>query len=89
MVDVILSPCGPTVAPKLNTAKWWGYTSLWNLLNYPAMVFPVDVVGKEEGRGEGYVGRNEKDKENWELWEKHGSKGYEGAPISLQLVGRM
>ena len=26
-VDVILCPAGPGVAPLLDTAKWWGYTS--------------------------------------------------------------
>lgn len=41
MVDVILCPVGPGVAPKHNTAKYWGYTALWNLLDYPAVVFPV------------------------------------------------
>ena len=92
MVDVILSPCGPGVAPKLNTAKWWGYTSQWNLLDYPAVVFPVDKVKAGPAGGEdsekGYVGRNERDKENWELWEKYGAEGYKDAPISLQLIGR-
>ncbi|PGH20748.1 hypothetical protein AJ80_03508 [Polytolypa hystricis UAMH7299] len=41
MVNVILSPAGPGVAPAHNTAKYWGYTSQWNLLDYPALVFPM------------------------------------------------
>jgi amidase len=44
MVDVILCPVGPGVAPEHNTAKYWGYTSQWNLLDYPAAVFPVSKV---------------------------------------------
>lgn len=94
---MILCPVGPGVAPKHETAKWWGYTSLWNLLNYPAMVMPVGVVG-EGGEGEGkwvfgegeegkYEGRNERDKENWSLWERYGVEGYKDAPTSLQVVG--
>jgi amidase len=47
MVDVILCPVGPGVAPKHNTARYWGYTSQWNLLDYPAVVFPVDKVDKK------------------------------------------
>lgn len=43
-VDVILCPVGPGVAPQHNMANYWGYTSQWNLLDYPALVFPVGKV---------------------------------------------
>ncbi|KAB8298765.1 hypothetical protein EYC80_000940 [Monilinia laxa] len=89
MVDVILSPVGPGSAPKLDTSKWWGYTSQWNLLDYPALVFPVDVVNVEKDNiKETYTPRNEQDKYNWDLWEQYGAEGYKDAPISLQLIGR-
>ena len=89
MVDVILSPVGPGAAPKIDTAKWWGYTSQWNLLDYPALVFPVDRVDVvKDGEKVEYESRNEKDAFNWELWEGHGAEGWEGAPVCLQLVGR-
>ncbi|KAH7400268.1 amidase signature domain-containing protein [Cadophora sp. MPI-SDFR-AT-0126] len=88
-VDVILSPAGPSAAPKIDTAKWWGYTSQWNLLDYPALIFPVDKVDVEkDGEKVQYEPRNEKDRYNWDLWEKFGAEGYKDAPISLQLVGR-
>lgn len=89
MIDVILCPVGPGAAPKIDTSKWWGYTSQWNLLDYPALVFPVDKVDVVKDReGEKYEARNEKDKENWELWEKYGAESWENAPVCLQLVGR-
>ncbi|CAD6445972.1 41e683fe-58ed-426e-beb6-afdce751dde1 [Sclerotinia trifoliorum] len=89
MVDVILSPVGPGSAPKLDTAKWWGYTSQWNLLDYPAIVFPVDKVDvTKDNVKETYTPRNDKDKYNWDLWEQYGAEGYKDAPISLQLIGR-
>ncbi len=73
MVDVILCPVGPGAAPKIDTSKWWGYTSQWNLLDYPALVFPVDRVDSEkDGEKVEYEPRNEKDKFNWDLWEQHG-----------------
>ncbi|TVY51642.1 putative amidase [Lachnellula cervina] len=88
-VDVILCPAGPGVAPKIDTAKWWGYLSQWNVLNYPGLVFPVDKVDvTKDGGTESHSPRNETDKENWELWQKYGAEGYKDAPISLQLVGR-
>ncbi|GAP91886.2 putative glutamyl-tRNA amidotransferase subunit protein [Rosellinia necatrix] len=99
-VDVILSPVGPGVAPKLNTARYWGYTSQWNLLNYPAVVFPTGVrVGDADGVQEKYIESHEypenyipvshEDKYNYDLWKEHGINGYAGAPVSLQLVGRI
>lgn len=40
-LDVVLAPVGPTPAPKHGTAKYWNYTSYWNLADYPAVVFPT------------------------------------------------
>lgn len=43
-VDVILCPATPGASSPLDTAKYWCYTSQWNLLDYPAIVFPVSKV---------------------------------------------
>jgi Asp-tRNA(Asn)/Glu-tRNA(Gln) amidotransferase A subunit family amidase len=89
VVDAILCPVGPGAAPKIDTSKWWGYTSQWNLLDYPAVVFPVDRVDPAKySDAEKYTPRNERDRYNWDLWEHHGAEGYKNAPVSLQLVGR-
>lgn len=67
-VDVILCPVGPGVAPKHNTAKYWGYTSQWNLLDYPALVFPVGKVDKEKDAMEdGLSSMTDLDDENSKL----------------------
>jgi len=68
MVDVILTPAGPGVAPPLDCARYWGYTAQWNLLDYPSLIFPTGLqVGPEDMIEEGYQPRNEKDKYNYEL----------------------
>ena len=68
VVDVVLCPVGPSVANRLNTAKYWGYTAVWNLLDYPAASFPVDKVDREVdraySRGDFMSGA---DKQNWKL----------------------
>ncbi|KAI0596818.1 acetamidase [Biscogniauxia sp. FL1348] len=100
-VDAVLCPVGPGAAPKLETSRYWGYTAQWNLLDYPAVVFPTrDCVspdkdgpgsgarGAEHAYPEGYEPRGESDRYNYELWREHGAEGYRDAPISLQLVGR-
>jgi Asp-tRNA(Asn)/Glu-tRNA(Gln) amidotransferase A subunit family amidase len=48
VVDVILSPTGPGPATPLNCARYWGYTSQWNLLDYPGLVFPVSFASKKQ-----------------------------------------
>ena len=68
MVDVVLCPVGPGCAPPLNSARYWGYTSQWNLLDYPAAVFPTGLkCGPEDVVDRGYVPRNEQDRYNHEL----------------------
>ncbi|KAL8807877.1 MAG: hypothetical protein Q9223_001928 [Gallowayella weberi] len=87
MVDVILAPVGPGAAPPLDHAKYWGYTSQWNLLDYPALVFPVSQVKPEIDRvDEGYEPMNEQDKFNFHLYEP---EKYRDAPVGLQLIGRL
>ncbi|XPS99018.1 Amidase [Ascochyta lentis] len=85
-IDALLCPVGPGVAPKHNTAKYWSYTSQWNLLDYPGLVFPVCRVDKEHDRWEdGEQSLGELDEENRNLWD---AEEFHGAPIGLQLVGR-
>lgn len=100
-VDVILCPAGPGAAPPLNHAKYWGYTAQWNLLDYPAFVFPVtqvtpelDVDRIENGTGNGqekekktYTPLNAQDEWNHKLYSNN-PQAYVDAPVSLQLVGR-
>lgn len=56
---------------RFHTAKYWNYTSQWNLLDYPSLVFPTGLkcLPEEDGMEEGYQPRNEKDKYNYDLCE--------------------
>ncbi|CAF3962039.1 unnamed protein product [Rotaria sordida] len=86
-IDCILTPVGPSAAPKHGTAKWWGYTSIWNLLDYPAAVFPVTTVDLVKDQVEiDYKPRNTLDEENYKLYTS--AQSYINAPISLQVVCR-
>lgn len=67
MVDVLLCPAGPGCAPLLDQARRWRYTSQWNLLDYPAVVFPTGLKCElRYGAEEGYVPGNEEDRRSWE-----------------------
>ncbi|KAL2048048.1 hypothetical protein ABVK25_011085 [Lepraria finkii] len=87
VVDVILCPASPGVAPPLDTSRYWGYTSQWNLVDYPAVVFPVTTVDPAlDVLDKSYVPMNEQDRFNLGLYD--GPERYLGLPVSLQLVGR-
>ncbi|GAB7355844.1 hypothetical protein MBLNU459_g6506t1 [Dothideomycetes sp. NU459] len=87
LVDVLLCPVGPGAAPPLDSARYWGYTSQWNLLDYPALAFPTGLACDPDVdvREQGYEPRNADDKYNHNLYDP---ETYRDAPISLQLVGR-
>ncbi|CAF1690054.1 unnamed protein product [Adineta ricciae] len=86
-IDCLLTPVSPSAAPLHGTAKWWGYTSVWNLLDYPAAVFPVTTVDLVKDQAElDYKPRNALDRENYNLYTS--PEVYANAPIGLQVVGR-
>jgi amidase len=89
MVDAILCPVGPGVAPLHGTSKYWGYTSLWNLLDYPAVSFPVAKVEKEkDGAEEGFSPLTELDEENFKLCELPFKKPV-ASTNSIQITQRL
>ncbi|TVY82383.1 putative amidase [Lachnellula suecica] len=104
MVDVILCPAAPGVAPAHNTSKYWAYTSQWNLLDYPAITFKVSKSDRaRDAPVEQFKPMTDIDEEHWKLckilrptiYRSCYSNGIldnanrsHGLPISLQLVGR-
>jgi Asp-tRNA(Asn)/Glu-tRNA(Gln) amidotransferase A subunit family amidase len=84
-VDVLLSPTMPHVAVPHRSVRWVGYTKIWNLLDYPALTFPVDQVRAEDVLPPDYKPRNELDAWNWALYDTDVMKGH---PVNLQLIGR-
>ncbi|PVF96059.1 amidase [Serendipita vermifera] len=88
-VDAILTPVAPTLAPPHDTVRWWGYSSYWNLLDYPGAVFPVGKLNAAEWSGSSSADlpqpRNKTEKEIREQWNP---QAYDNSPIALQLVGR-
>ncbi|OAX43009.1 amidase [Rhizopogon vinicolor AM-OR11-026] len=86
-VDAILCPVAPTLAPPHNTTRWWGYTSHWNLLDLPAVVFPVDRFKATESAIYSPLPSSRNDVENF-IHDQWDPATYDNAPICLQLVGR-
>lgn len=92
-VDAVLSPVAPTLAPPHDTTRWWGYTSYWNLMDFPAAVFPVGRLKSETYTPLDIASdfrapdgpRNATEAFIQSQWDP---QTYDNASISLQLVGR-
>ena len=85
-VDVILCPPSFGAATPHDQSRYWGYTSNWNLLDYPAAVFPVTSVDPAKDlKDPNYVPKNDEDRF---VYEMYSPDRYESAPVSLQVVGR-
>ena len=83
MIDVILCPVGPGTAPMLDHARYWAYTSHWNLLDYPGLVFPVTRADRSVDipRKEVYF-LGKADKENYETYQDPSI--YDGAGMRMK-----
>ena len=86
-VDFLLCPVGPCAASRHDTARYWGYTCVFNCLDYPGYAFPTGLKCSPElhPKDGSYTPRNDMDAYNWRNYEPI---EYEGAPINLQLVGK-
>lgn len=85
-VDVILCPPSFGAATPHEQSRYWGYTAIWNLLDYPGVVFPVTKVDPaKDKKDSSYVPTNTQDKFVYDLYEP---EWYDGCPVSLQIIGR-
>lgn len=85
-VDVVIGPAFVGPASKHDTAFYWTYTSLYNFVDYPGVVFPTPIVAKaQETYAADYVQLGEECGEVKKLWE---GGNFEGAPVNLQINAR-
>ena len=68
------------------TAKYWTYTCLWNVLDFPGIVFPTGLVA--EAREGTHAPAPQNTHEQMMVEKGTLNRDYGGSPISLQLVGR-
>ncbi|CDO93833.1 unnamed protein product [Kluyveromyces dobzhanskii CBS 2104] len=93
-LDFILSPTNVAPAEVPAESFYWGYTSFWNLFDYPNVIFPSGVthdVELDSGVDEKNLLSNEYEKKVW--FKDDGSLRYDAAqfvnaPVGLQLTGK-
>ncbi|CAO2647313.1 Nn.00g082350.m01.CDS01 [Neocucurbitaria sp. VM-36] len=85
-VDIVIGPAFVGPACAHDTAFYWTYTSLYNLVDYPGVVVPTPIKTEaKEGYAADYKPLSDACKHVKELWE---TSNFEGAPIDLQINAR-
>ena len=83
---MIICPPSFGAATPHDQSRYWGYTAIWNLLDYPGVVFPVTTVDPEKDpKDSQYEPVNDQDRF---VHEMYSPETFLGAPVSLQIVGR-
>ncbi|KAK8849532.1 hypothetical protein IAR55_004866 [Kwoniella newhampshirensis] len=82
--DAIISPATPhSACPKMAFSNHVAYTSIWNIMDYSATIFPVSKVDPKVDAKTEYSPRNETEKK---IWDRYDAEEVVGAPVSLQLI---
>ncbi|KAF2097740.1 amidase [Rhizodiscina lignyota] len=85
-VDVVISPVAPYPAARRELFKYYGYSVWVNLLDYTSVVVPVTVSSKElDPVDKDFKAANTSDQEAHDAYDPD---IYDGAAVSIQLVGR-
>lgn len=85
-VDGWILPVAPHAAVKHNDYKYYGYSTVINLLDWPAVTVPVTFADKNKDiKDIQYKTRNELDRI---VYESYDADIYEGAPVGIQIIGK-
>ncbi|KAJ9628213.1 hypothetical protein H2204_009473 [Knufia peltigerae] len=87
-IDALIAPCAPSASFPHGHTVWWGYFSLWNLLDYPSVVMPmkkmrVDPIKDAKGDINYTPKDNVFDKMNWEMYDP---ELWKNQPLTIQIV---
>lgn len=85
-IDYILTPTYVSPAVKPESTTYWGYTCLWNILDFPNVVFPTGLTVLPDDKVDtSYKARSELEEYERGLYTP---ESCEHAPIGLQLTGK-
>lgn len=89
VVDAVIMPPMSHVAVPHGNTRWVGYTKVWNVLDYTALVIPGGYVGKEDVEAPwAYEPRGEVDEWSLDLWKYKEDMARLKLPVGIQIVGR-
>lgn len=90
IVDALLTPPMPHTAVPHKGCRWVGYTKIWNVLDYTALVIPGGKARQEDTKAPwNFEARGEVDKWSLDLWKENREEMARlKLPVGLQIVGR-
>lgn len=89
LVDAILMPPMPHTAVPHGKCRWVGYTKVWNLLDYTALVVPGGNAAEEDLHASwDFEPRGEMDQWCLQLWKEKYDITRLKLPVGVQIVGR-
>jgi amidase len=85
-IDGWILPIAPHAAVKHDDYKYFAYTSVINVLDWPAVTIPVTFADKEKDiKDMQYKSMNDLDAK---VYQDYDADIYDGAPVGIQLVGK-
>ncbi|KAH7247550.1 amidase signature domain-containing protein [Fusarium redolens] len=89
-IDALICPPAPSTGIPHDFNAWWGYTSMWNLLDYPSTVIPIANfrISPELDPREAYykpLDTNPYDQQNYAMYDPN---IFVNQPSTIQIVGR-
>jgi len=85
-IDGWILPVAPHAAVKHNDYKYYAYTTVPNVLDWPAVAIPVTFADKKKDfKDMQYKSINDLDAK---IYEEYDADVYDGAPVGVQLVGK-
>ncbi|EED17438.1 amidase, putative [Talaromyces stipitatus ATCC 10500] len=86
-IDALICPCAPSAGFPHDFPIWWGYFSIWNLLDYPSTILPLKkfkIDTTKDIKDSNYVPKeNVFDRMNWEIYDP---QLWSNQPVSIQIV---
>ncbi|KAJ5174080.1 acetamidase [Penicillium coprophilum] len=85
-IDAIIGPISPTAAIRHDQFRYYGYASIFNLLDFSSVVIPVTFADKEKDlKNSNFQPMGKIDAE---VQAEYDPEAYHGAPVAVQVVGR-
>lgn len=84
-IDAIIAPLAPFPAARREKYRYYGFSVWVNGLDWTSVVVPVTNATREDKYDTGYKAKGEADQQ---VYDDYDSELYDGAHVSIQLVGR-